>query len=148
MTRYLLRRVLQSIVLLVVVSIIGFGVLNLAPGGPLAAYALNPGMTQADRDRLAHQLGLDQPLPVQYGRWVSGLLVRVDDDLPVLGQPGLAAIRRHHDRGRRLLPGPGPPPDRAHARAGAGDAGDLEPLHALGDAGRGPPGLHAYGPRQ
>ena len=75
MTRYLVRRLLQSVLLLVVVSIIGFAVLNLAPGGPLAAYALNPGMTQADRDRLAHQLGLDQPLPVQYGRWVSGLLV-------------------------------------------------------------------------
>ncbi|MDQ6673266.1 MAG: ABC transporter permease [Chloroflexota bacterium] len=75
MIRYLLRRVLQSIVLLVVVSIIGFGVLNLAPGGPLAAYALNPAMTQADRDRLAHQMGLDQPLPVQYGRWASGFVV-------------------------------------------------------------------------
>ncbi|MDQ6672752.1 MAG: ABC transporter permease [Chloroflexota bacterium] len=75
MTRYLLRRVLQSILLLVVVSIIGFGVLNLAPGGPLAAYALNPAMTQADRDRLAHQMGLDQPLPLQYGRWASGFVV-------------------------------------------------------------------------
>ena len=75
MTRYLVRRLLQSVVLLVVVSIVGFAVLNLAPGGPLAAYALNPGMTQADRERLAHQMGLDQPLPVQYGRWVSGLLV-------------------------------------------------------------------------
>jgi peptide/nickel transport system permease protein len=63
------------VVLLVVVSIIGFAVLNLAPGGPLAAYALNPAMTQADRDRLAHQMGLDQPRPVQYARWVSGLVV-------------------------------------------------------------------------
>ena len=52
MTRYLVRRLLQSVLLLVVVSIIGFAVLNLAPGGPLAAYALNPGMTQADRDSL------------------------------------------------------------------------------------------------
>ncbi|HBY47402.1 MAG TPA: diguanylate cyclase, partial [Chloroflexi bacterium] len=62
MTQFLLRRLIQSVILLVIVSFIGFMILNLAPGGPLAAYALNPNMTQADRVRLAHQMGLDDPL--------------------------------------------------------------------------------------
>jgi peptide/nickel transport system permease protein len=71
--RYVVRRVLQSVILLVIVSIVGFAILNLAPGGPLAAYALQPGMTAADRERIADQLGLNKPLPVQYLRWAQGL---------------------------------------------------------------------------
>ncbi|MGH6861154.1 MAG: ABC transporter permease [Phyllobacterium sp.] len=69
MTRYILGRVGQSLVLLVLVSMIGFAVLNLAPGGPLSQFALTPGMTQADLDRIATQMGLDRPLIVQYGDW-------------------------------------------------------------------------------
>ncbi len=63
MGKYLLARSLQNLVLLVLVSIIGFGVLHLAPGGPLAQFALVPGMSQADIARIAHQMGLDRPLP-------------------------------------------------------------------------------------
>lgn len=59
--------------MLIIVSIVGFVILNLAPGGPLAAYALSPTMTQEDRDRLERQMGLDDPLPVQYWRWSSNL---------------------------------------------------------------------------
>lgn len=73
MAHFVVRRVLQSVVLLVVVSIVGFAILNLAPGGPMAAYALQPGMTQADRNRIAAQMGLDKPLPVQYWSWAKGL---------------------------------------------------------------------------
>jgi peptide/nickel transport system permease protein len=62
-------------VLLVLVSIIGFAVLHLAPGGPLSQYALTPGLSQADLDRIAHQLGLDRPLPVQYADWFWRLLL-------------------------------------------------------------------------
>ncbi len=74
MLRYLLARLWQSLVLLLLVSIIGFAVLNLAPGGPLSQYALTPGMTQAELERIAHQMGLDRPLPVQYLDWFWNLL--------------------------------------------------------------------------
>jgi len=74
MLRYLLGRLWQSIVLLFIVSMVGFAVLNLAPGGPLSQYALTPGMTQADLHRLAVQMGLDRPLPVQYLVWLGHLL--------------------------------------------------------------------------
>ena len=53
---------------------IGFAVLHLAPGGPLAQFALVPGMSQADIARIAAQMGLDRPLPVQYWDWFSRLL--------------------------------------------------------------------------
>ena len=54
---------------------IGFAVLHLAPGGPLAQFALSPGMSQADLARIAEQMGLNRPLPVQYWEWLSRLLV-------------------------------------------------------------------------
>ena len=74
MATFLLKRFMQSIVLLVIVSIIGFVVLNLIPGGPLAQYALDPGMTQEDRDRITTQLGLNRPIWVQYFDWAWRLL--------------------------------------------------------------------------
>jgi peptide/nickel transport system permease protein len=67
--RYICQRLIQSAVLLVLVSMIGFAVLHLAPGGPLSQFALTPGLSQADLDRIAAQLGLDRPLPVQYLDW-------------------------------------------------------------------------------
>ncbi|PZX18764.1 peptide/nickel transport system permease protein [Palleronia aestuarii] len=73
MATFLLRRLGHSLLLLVLVSIIGFALLNLAPGGPLSQFALSPGMTQADLDRIAEQMGLNRPLPVQYLDWAGGL---------------------------------------------------------------------------
>ena len=75
MLRFLFHRILQGIVLLFIVSMIGFAVLNLAPGGPLSQYAMTPGMSQADLDRIAHQMGLDRPIPIQYLDWLGNLLV-------------------------------------------------------------------------
>ncbi|NDW03697.1 ABC transporter permease [Jiella pacifica] len=74
MLRFLFGRLWQSLVLLVIVSMIGFAVLTLAPGGPLSQFALTPGMTQAQLARIAHQMGLDRPLPVQYWEWFTRLL--------------------------------------------------------------------------
>lgn len=74
MLRYLLLRFWQSIVLLFLVSLIGFMVLNLAPGGPLSQYALTPGMSKEALDRIAEQMGLNRPLPIQYIDWLWHLL--------------------------------------------------------------------------
>ncbi|MFC6761851.1 hypothetical protein ACFQFQ_23965 [Sulfitobacter porphyrae] len=94
MPAFLLKRFAQSIVLLVIVSIIGFVVLNLIPGGPLAQFALDPGMTEADKARLAEQLGLNRPLLVQYFDWAWRLLqgdwgISFRDGNPVLTVIGL-----------------------------------------------------------
>jgi peptide/nickel transport system permease protein len=74
MLHYLLNRLGQSLILLLLVSMIGFAVLNLAPGGPLSQFALTPGMTREAMDRIAHQMGLDRPLPIQYLDWIWRLL--------------------------------------------------------------------------
>ncbi|MBV9561192.1 MAG: ABC transporter permease [Bradyrhizobium sp.] len=74
MGSYLVGRILQSLLLLCFVSLIGFAVLHLAPGGPLAQFALVPGMSQADIARIAALMGLDRPLPIQYWEWFSRLL--------------------------------------------------------------------------
>lgn len=49
-------------------------VLNLAPGGPLSQYTLTPGMTKEALDRIAEQMGLNRPLPVQYADWLWNLI--------------------------------------------------------------------------
>ena len=69
MTAYLLRRMLSTIPLVVGVSITIFGILQGMPGGPLAVYLDNPYITGKDLVLLKHQLGLDQPLHIQYLRW-------------------------------------------------------------------------------
>jgi len=72
---YVVRRSLEAIPLLVLISIIIFGILHNAPGGPLAPYLQNPHITQADIQRLSHNLGLDQPVWKQYLAWLSKIVV-------------------------------------------------------------------------
>ena len=60
MGRFLVNRLAQSAVLLVGVSVIGFALMHLAPGGPLAMYTLNPTVTAQDIERIKVQFGLDQ----------------------------------------------------------------------------------------
>jgi peptide/nickel transport system permease protein len=75
MFRYLFRRLMQSVLLLVLVSVIGFSVLHLAPGGPLSQFVATPGMTAAEMERIAAQMGLNRPLPVQYLDWLGKMLL-------------------------------------------------------------------------
>ncbi|MGX1788556.1 ABC transporter permease [Bosea sp. NPDC055332] len=74
MIAFLLRRLGQSLLLLLIVSVIGFAILHLAPGGPMSQFAAGGDMTQADLDRIAEQLGLNRPLPVQYVEWLWRML--------------------------------------------------------------------------
>ncbi|MGL4285742.1 MAG: ABC transporter permease [Phreatobacter sp.] len=74
MAKFALQRLGQAVVLLLLVSMIGFAILHLAPGGPLSQFALSSQMSQEDLDRIASQLGLDRPLPVQYLDWLWRML--------------------------------------------------------------------------
>jgi len=90
---YVARRLLQALGLLLIVSVIGFSILHLAPGGPLSQFAAGGDMTQEDLDRLAEQLGLNRPLPVQYLDWFWRMLsgdwgVSFRDQQPVLSVIG------------------------------------------------------------
>jgi peptide/nickel transport system permease protein len=74
MFHYVLNRLGQSAVLLIGVSAVGFALMHLAPGGPLALYTLNPTVTAQDIERVKHLFGLDQPVYVQYLKWAAGML--------------------------------------------------------------------------
>jgi peptide/nickel transport system permease protein len=68
MTGYVLRRLAQAIVLLWIVSVITFVLIHTAPGGP--AMLQNPDLGREQIARFRANLGLDDPLPVQYVRWL------------------------------------------------------------------------------
>ncbi len=93
MSRHLLQRLGQSLLLLALVSMIGFAILHLAPGGPLSQFALSAQMSQEDLDRITRQLGLERPLPVQYLDWLWRMLrgdwgASYRDGLPVFAVIG------------------------------------------------------------
>ncbi len=70
---YALRRLLLAVPVLFGVSVLVFAVLHLAPGDP-AAIMLGAQATKEDVVRLHRDLGLDQPLVVQYVRWIGHVL--------------------------------------------------------------------------
>jgi peptide/nickel transport system permease protein len=71
MGRYVIRRLLQAIPLLFIISIILF-VLSVEMGDPLATFGGRQVIKSEDRKRLTRQLGLDKPLSVQYIVWLVG----------------------------------------------------------------------------
>jgi peptide/nickel transport system permease protein len=73
MSQYLIRRGLQAIPLLLATTVIIFLLVRLAPGGPLAAAERNPNVTPEQLAILRHKYGLDQPLYVQYVKWIGQL---------------------------------------------------------------------------
>lgn len=72
MVAYTLRRLIQAVVLLFIVSVVTFTLIHSAPGGP--ALLSNPDLSRDQIARMSEQLGLNDPLPIQYGRWLRNLL--------------------------------------------------------------------------
>lgn len=70
MTRYILRRLLALIPILVGVSVLIFVIMRMVPGDP-ARQALGPEATGDEVERLHREWGLDKPIPVQYALWVG-----------------------------------------------------------------------------
>jgi peptide/nickel transport system permease protein len=73
MLRYLARRLLASLGILLGVSIITFGLTFMVPADPVAMIA-GRNSTPGVREQIRHQLGLDRPLPEQYARYLSRLV--------------------------------------------------------------------------
>src|SRR5947209_9752894 len=74
MGRYIIRRLLQAILLLFLLSLGMFLLLHLMPGGPVGVL-FNPRQSGAVKAALTKQFGLDQPLIVQYFKWLGSALV-------------------------------------------------------------------------
>jgi len=92
MAAYVVRRVAQAVVLLLLVSCVSYAIMNVAPGGPLAVYLHNPQVTPDRIIVLRHQLGLDRPWYERYLAWVGALLRGQWGDSYYTGRPVLTMI--------------------------------------------------------
>jgi peptide/nickel transport system permease protein len=85
---YIVRRTLATIPVMVVVAVFVFALLHLSPGDPAAIIAGDTA-TEADINGIRANLGLDQPIWIQFGTWVWGLLhgdlgISIFTNLPVI----------------------------------------------------------------
>ena len=71
---FFLRRLLSAIPVMFIITFATFVLMQMLPGGPLAAYENNPEISQEDIQRLRHEMGLDRPIPVQYWAWLKNFV--------------------------------------------------------------------------
>ena len=74
MPSHLIQRIFIAFVTLIGTSLVIFMILAIAPGDPLGELATNPAITVAVRENIRRSLGLDQPIPVRYFKWLFSLL--------------------------------------------------------------------------
>ena len=70
MWSYLIRRILQAFLILLIITLLCF-ILTRLSSDPMAEYANKPNMTAADREAIRKRLGLDQPIVIQYFKWLE-----------------------------------------------------------------------------
>ena len=76
MTRYLVQRLFESLLVLLVMSFVIYGLIGLMPGDPIdLMISADPNLTAADAARLRALHGLDQPLLARYWAWLSAAVV-------------------------------------------------------------------------
>ncbi len=71
MIQFIVRRVLIAIPTLILISLVVYTILALAPGDPLSGFATNPEVPPEVRENIRKQFGLDQPLSVRYVKWIT-----------------------------------------------------------------------------
>ncbi|MGQ0538375.1 MAG: ABC transporter permease [Gemmatimonadaceae bacterium] len=69
MARYLARRIVHALTVVLAVVTITFAIVHAAPGGP--AVLADPKLSLAERQAIERRLGIDRPIPEQYARWIS-----------------------------------------------------------------------------
>ncbi len=74
MLRYIFKRILQTIPLLIIVSLISFFIIRLSPIDPLAELRLNPSISQETLDKEIKRLNLDKPIGIQYLSWAKSFV--------------------------------------------------------------------------
>lgn len=87
---YILKRILQTIPLLFIVSLISFFIIRLSPVDPLAELKLNPSVSKETLQRETERLGLDKPIIVQYGKWAKSF---VKGDLGITSNGESVAVK-------------------------------------------------------
>src|SRR6202021_3227652 len=102
MTRFLARRVVNAVVLLALASFLTFCLTSVAFSPLESLMQRSPRPPQAVIDAKAAQLGLNKPIPLRYGDWVSHA-VRGDFGATVTGQPVSGELWRRVGVSLRLL---------------------------------------------
>lgn len=72
--KYILKRILQTIPLLILVSLISFFIIRLSPIDPLAELRLNPSISQETLNKEIKRLNLDKPIYIQYFSWAKSFI--------------------------------------------------------------------------
>lgn len=72
--KYLFKRILQTIPLLIIVSILSFFIIRLSPIDPIAELRLNPSISQETLDKEIKRLNLDKPIGIQYLSWAKSFI--------------------------------------------------------------------------
>lgn len=72
--KYILKRILQTIPLLFIVSLVSFFLIRISPVDPLAELKLNPAISQETLDKETKRLGLDKNIAVQYALWAKSFV--------------------------------------------------------------------------
>jgi len=73
MAAYVIRRLLQGIIVIFFVSITSWGILQIAPGNPVDIMVGQAKISQAQKDEIAHKWGFDDPWYVQYFTWMKNM---------------------------------------------------------------------------
>ena len=71
---YILKRIFQTIPLLIIVSLLSFFIIRLSPVDPLAELKLNPSVSKETLQAESQRLGLDKPIIVQYTKWAKSFI--------------------------------------------------------------------------
>lgn len=72
MQTYIIRRLLQAIPTFFGITLITYIIMVIAPGDPVSLLSFNPSFSLEDKERMAIQLGVSDPIPIQYLRWLIG----------------------------------------------------------------------------
>ena len=72
--KFITKRILQVIPLLIIVSLISFFIIRLSPVDPLAELRLNPSISQETLDKEIKRLNLDKPICIQYLSWAKSFI--------------------------------------------------------------------------
>lgn len=72
MTKFIIRRLIQAIPTFFGITLLSYTILVLAPGNPAAILSFDPSVSEGERERLSAELGLNDPIPLQYLRWLIG----------------------------------------------------------------------------
>lgn len=93
MARYFIKRLLEIIPLVFIVSLICFALMQAAPGGPTAMLSQNPMVKPDDLARIRANFGIDEPVFVQYFMWLKRVIFHGDFGRSyVTGEPVLEMI--------------------------------------------------------